>query len=108
MAKKEPTMGIHQAAVEGRIKPTKRPVTAALPSPKIPWGVRGALVKRASVRMALNVLKTSKSKARHPKNTTPATTAGIRAINTSPMIRSIVKGLRRKGPVFICIYLTPS
>ena len=108
MAKMEPRTGTHQAAVEGRIKPTSRPVTAALQSPKIPRGVRGTLSRMASVNTALRVLNTSTFSAGRPKNTTPAMTAGVSAIRTSTMICLIVKGLRRNGPVLICINFTPS
>ncbi len=108
IANTEPTMGTHQATVEGRIKPTKRPVTAALPSPKMPRGVRGALRIRASVRMALRLLSNSTLKAGRPKKTKPAITAGVSAMSTSIMICLIVKGLRRNGPVLICMPFTPN
>ena len=108
IARTEPRTGTHQAVVGGRINPTRRPVTAALPSPKIPLGVNGARSRRASVRIALSVLKRSTLRAGQPKKITPATMAGVRAMRTSAMIRSIVKGLRRNGPVLFCIHLTPS
>ncbi len=108
MARTEPTTGIHQLTVEGRIKPTSRPVTAALPSPKIPFGVKGARRRMASVKTALSVLSTSTLRAAGPKKIKPAMVAGVKAISTSIMICLIVKGLRRNGPVLICIHFTPS
>ncbi len=108
MARIEPITGIHQAVPGGKIKPSSRPVTAALPSPNTPLGVKGTLSITASVNTAAAVLKSMISPARQRKKTRPATTAGKREIRTSTIIRSIVNGLRRNGPVLICIFFTPS
>ncbi len=63
--------------VEGRINPTSTPVTAALPSPKSPFGLMGCLRKSISVTIAVRVLSRTTHKARIPKKITPAARAGM-------------------------------
>ena len=59
IASMEPIIGIHQGTAGGNINPNKKPVTTALPSPKIPGKESGYPIATASTITAVKVLRST-------------------------------------------------
>ncbi len=93
-------MGSHHGAVGGRLRPTSRPVTAALRSP-ILMVLCVSFCQRYSNSMAEAVASATTIAALKPKKYMPAMVVGARAIRTSPIRERVFCGLRTCGAVDI-------
>jgi hypothetical protein len=89
MATKEPNMACQMGISTGRFRARIRPVTAADRSMTV-TGLPVIFSKAHSQAMATATHTTSTSRARTPKNSTEAATAGIKAMSTSRMMVWVV------------------
>src|SRR5699024_1341628 len=107
MAMMEPMAAIHQGALAGRLKASRRPVTTALRSSMVVfWWVIFSYT--SSERTAKTTDTSISASAGAPKNQMAASAVGIRAITTSPIsLRVDTEASRRKGDEdttsFVCI-----